>query len=38
VSLRLNNKTDWQEVADLVLEAYRQVALKRMLKALEAPA
>jgi predicted DNA-binding protein (MmcQ/YjbR family) len=36
VSLRLDRKTDWNEVRELVREAYREVALKRMLKALEA--
>jgi predicted DNA-binding protein (MmcQ/YjbR family) len=35
VSLRLNNQTDWNEVRGLVREAYRQVALQRMLKALD---
>jgi predicted DNA-binding protein (MmcQ/YjbR family) len=35
VSLYVDGKTDWDEVAGLVREAYRQVALKRMLKALE---
>lgn len=35
VSLRLDGVTDWDEVRGLVREAYRQVALKRMLKALE---
>jgi predicted DNA-binding protein (MmcQ/YjbR family) len=35
VSLRIDGKTDWDEVSDLVREAYRQVALKRMLKALD---
>jgi len=35
VSLRLDAQTDWDEVTGLVREAYRQVALKRMLKALE---
>jgi predicted DNA-binding protein (MmcQ/YjbR family) len=35
VSLRLGGETDWDELAGLVREAYRQVALKRMLKALE---
>jgi predicted DNA-binding protein (MmcQ/YjbR family) len=35
VSLRLNGNTDWDEVRGLVREAYRQVALKRMLKALD---
>ena len=38
VSLRLSSKTDWNEIAALVREAYRQVALKRMLAALEADA
>jgi len=33
--LWINDKTDWDEVAGLVREAYRQVALQRMLKALE---
>jgi predicted DNA-binding protein (MmcQ/YjbR family) len=35
VSLRLDAGTDWEEVKGLLREAYRQVALKRMLKALE---
>jgi predicted DNA-binding protein (MmcQ/YjbR family) len=35
VSLRLDGKTDWDELNGLIREAYRQVALKRMLKALE---
>lgn len=34
VSLRIDGKTDWNEVKGLLREAYRQVALKRMLKAL----
>lgn len=34
VSLAIDGKTDWEEVRNLLLEAYRQVALKRMLKAL----
>jgi predicted DNA-binding protein (MmcQ/YjbR family) len=34
VSLRIDGTTDWDEVRGLVQEAYRQVALKRMLKAL----
>jgi predicted DNA-binding protein (MmcQ/YjbR family) len=34
VSLRLHGKTDWAEVGRLLREAYCQVALKRMLKAL----
>jgi predicted DNA-binding protein (MmcQ/YjbR family) len=36
VSLTIDNSTDWSEVEGLLREAYRQVALKRMLKALEA--
>src|SRR5947208_2009014 len=36
VSLRLDGKMDWSEVKGLVREAYRQVALRRMLKALDA--
>jgi predicted DNA-binding protein (MmcQ/YjbR family) len=36
VSLRLNGKTDWNEIAALLREAYGQVALKRMLAALDA--
>src|SRR6516165_353005 len=35
VSLRLDGKTDWHELSELVREAYRQVALQRMLKALD---
>ena len=35
VSLKLDANTDWDEVKGLVLEAYKQVALKRMLKAIE---
>jgi predicted DNA-binding protein (MmcQ/YjbR family) len=34
VSLLIDAATDWDEVDGLVREAYRQVALKRMLKAL----
>jgi len=34
VSLHVGKATDWDEVARLVCEAYRQVALQRMLKAL----
>jgi len=34
VSLRLDSKTDWDEVGELVREAYAQVALQRMLQAL----
>jgi predicted DNA-binding protein (MmcQ/YjbR family) len=36
VSLRVDATTDWNEVRDLVEEAYRQVALQRMLRALDA--
>ena len=36
VSLRIDGATDWAEVGGLVREAYRQAALKRMLKALDA--
>ncbi len=35
VSLRVDDRTNWQEVSHLLREAYRQVALKRMLKELE---
>ena len=35
VSLKIDGKTNWTEVKGLLLEAYRQVALKRMLKALD---
>jgi predicted DNA-binding protein (MmcQ/YjbR family) len=35
VSLRIHGKTDWDEVRGLVREAYHQVAILRMLKALE---
>jgi predicted DNA-binding protein (MmcQ/YjbR family) len=35
VSLRIDGDTDWDEVGQLLREAYRQVALKRMLKALD---
>jgi predicted DNA-binding protein (MmcQ/YjbR family) len=34
VSLRVGAKTDWEEVRGLVREAYCQVAISRMLKAL----
>jgi len=34
VSLKLNAKTDWDEVKGLLREAYQQVALKRLLKVL----
>jgi predicted DNA-binding protein (MmcQ/YjbR family) len=35
VSLKIDDKTDWAEIRCLLHEAYRQVALKRMLKALD---
>jgi predicted DNA-binding protein (MmcQ/YjbR family) len=35
VSLRLDARTDWKALAGLIREAYRQVALQRMLKALD---
>jgi predicted DNA-binding protein (MmcQ/YjbR family) len=35
VSLRIEDPMDWDEVAGLLLEAYRQVALKRMLTELD---
>lgn len=35
VTLRLKGKIDWKEVEALLQEAYRQVALKRMLAALD---
>ena len=35
VSLRINSKTNWSEVAALLREAYCQVVLKRMLAALD---
>ncbi len=35
VLLRVDGETDWNEVRGLVREAYRQVALQRMIKALE---
>jgi predicted DNA-binding protein (MmcQ/YjbR family) len=36
VSLRLQPKMDWAEVAALATEAYRQVAHKRLIKLLDA--
>ncbi len=36
VSIRLSNKPDWGELDGLLELAYRQVALKRMLAALDA--
>ncbi len=38
VSLTLDGATDWDEVRGLVREAYRQVAIQRMLAALDAGA
>jgi predicted DNA-binding protein (MmcQ/YjbR family) len=38
VSLKIDDQTDWAEIKGLLHEAYRQVALKRMLKALDGPA
>jgi predicted DNA-binding protein (MmcQ/YjbR family) len=38
VSLTIDGKTDWKMVAGLLLEAYRQVALKRMLIVLDGSA
>jgi predicted DNA-binding protein (MmcQ/YjbR family) len=38
VSLRIDGQTDWDEVRGLVREAYRQVALRRMLKELDGEA
>jgi predicted DNA-binding protein (MmcQ/YjbR family) len=35
VSLRLDEPIDWDEIAALLREAYRKVALKRMLAALD---
>jgi predicted DNA-binding protein (MmcQ/YjbR family) len=35
VSVHIDRNTDWDELAGLIREAYRNVALKRMLKALE---
>lgn len=34
--MKIDEKTDWAEVKGLFIEAYRQVALKRMLKKLDA--
>ena len=36
LALALADDTDWGEVAELVESSYRQVALKRLIKALEA--
>ncbi len=35
LDLTARKKVDWTEVAELMESSYRQVALKRMLKALE---
>jgi len=35
LSLKVEGPLDWREVQDLVLQSYRQVALKRMLALLE---
>jgi predicted DNA-binding protein (MmcQ/YjbR family) len=35
VSLHIDRETDWDEITGLLREAYRQVALKRMLQALD---
>jgi predicted DNA-binding protein (MmcQ/YjbR family) len=35
VSLKLDERTDWEEVKGLIREAYKQVALKRMLNVLD---
>jgi predicted DNA-binding protein (MmcQ/YjbR family) len=35
VSMHIDRKTDWNELRGLIEEAYRNVALKRMLKALD---
>jgi predicted DNA-binding protein (MmcQ/YjbR family) len=35
VSLDLDEPVDWEEVEELVVDSYRQQALKRMLQALE---
>jgi predicted DNA-binding protein (MmcQ/YjbR family) len=35
VSIRLDGDIDWDEIEQLVREAYRQVALRRMLQALD---
>ncbi len=38
LGVRLDVEVDWDEVADLVADAYRTVAPKRLLAALDAPA
>jgi predicted DNA-binding protein (MmcQ/YjbR family) len=35
VSINLDGKVNWKELKSLLVEAYKQVALKRMLKALD---
>lgn len=35
VSLRIDRRTNWDEVRSLFREGYRQVALKRMLKSMD---
>jgi predicted DNA-binding protein (MmcQ/YjbR family) len=35
VCLRTDGKLNWQDIAELLWESYRQVALKRMIAALE---
>ena len=35
VSIRIDGKTDWEEIGGLIREAYRQVAISRMLKTLD---
>jgi predicted DNA-binding protein (MmcQ/YjbR family) len=35
VSIRIDGKTDWEEIGGLIREAYRQVAILRMLKTLD---
>jgi predicted DNA-binding protein (MmcQ/YjbR family) len=38
LTLRLDRPVDWDEVEELLLDSYRQQALRRMLRALEAEA
>ena len=37
LGMRLDRSPDWDEVGDVVEEAYRQVAIKRLLSQLDAP-
>ena len=37
LGVRLDRSPDWDEVGDIVEEAYRQVAIKRLLAELDAP-